>query len=157
MVFYRSAVLLAVMSGFFSPVFALGSQYTGEIDACIKANAEGKAKTIEDYVCPVGTLTLQQIAFQVVMSLEFKKIDKEVKKDLETIRDNTNKDIGQLATNVRDLFDTTNGTAKYPARYREVCNSGVINETNLYFQEKGKTSPLRSTVTTDNDAKDFVF
>lgn len=75
------------MSGVCSPLFAAGSKYAGDIDACIKANKAGKAKTIEDYVCPVGTLKPQQIAFQVVMSKEFKKIDDDVKKDLKTIHE----------------------------------------------------------------------
>lgn len=103
--FIAAAIISATL-----PIFAAestGSKYTSEIDRCIKANAEGKAKTIEEYVCPVGTLKPQQIAFQVIMSIEFKKIDDAVKKDLEGIYSNTNKDIGQLATNVGDLFDST--------------------------------------------------
>ncbi|HBB26955.1 TPA: hypothetical protein DCZ36_00470, partial [Candidatus Gracilibacteria bacterium] len=149
-----------VTSGVFSPLFALestGSKYTGKIDACIKANKEGKAKTIEDYVCPTGTLSIQQIAFQVVMSGEFKKLDDEVKKDLKNIHEGTNKDIGALATNIGDLFDTSNGTAKYPAKYAEICNTTVMKETALYFEEKGASSKIKDGITTDNDANNFVF
>lgn len=92
-VFYIGIFLSTiVIGGVSSPIFAAG-KYTGEIDACIKANKEGRAKSIEEYVCPVGTLKPQQIAFQVIMSIEFKKLDEEVKKDLKAIHDGTNKDI----------------------------------------------------------------
>lgn len=121
------------------PLFAAssaGSKYTSEIDQCIKANAEGKAKSIEDYVCPVGTLKPQQIAFQVILSLEFKEIDDKVKKDLQDIHNNTNKDVGQLATNIGDLFDATKSSSEYPKRYTAVCNSIVLTEAQKYFAEK---------------------
>lgn len=159
-VIFCVSVLLFITSGAFSPLFALestGSKYTGKIDECIKANREGRAKTIEDYVCPAGTLSIQQIAFQVIMSGEFKKLDDEVKKDLKNIHEGTNKDIGALATNIGDLFDTSKSTAKYPVKYAEICNTVVMKETALYFEEKGESSKTKDTVTTDNDANNFVF
>lgn len=158
-IIFRTGIISFIMiSGFFSPIFAAGSQYTGEIDACIKANKEGKAKIIEDYVCPVGTLKPQQIAFQVIMSIEFKKLDDAVAKDLKTLHEQTNKNIGQLATDINDLFDTSKGTAaKYPEKYAEICNTTVMQETMLYFKEKGISDKTTDSVTTDNDAKDFVF
>lgn len=155
-VFYIG-ILLCTVSGVSPPLFALESKYTGDIDACIKANKEGRAKTIEDYICPVGTLKPQQIAFQVVMSREFKKLDDEVKKDLKKIHEGTNKDIGQLATNIGDLFDTSKDTAKYPGKYAEVCNTTVMKETALYFEEKKVSSKMNDGITTDNDANNFVF
>ncbi|MDD5197803.1 MAG: hypothetical protein PHN60_03000 [Candidatus Gracilibacteria bacterium] len=153
-------ILSFIASGVFSPLFAAESarsKYTGKIDVCIKANKEGRAKTIEDYVCPVGTLSPQQIAFQVVMSIEFKKLDNEVKKDLQKIHKETNKDIGQLSSNIRDLFDRSNKKSVYPAKYEEICNTLVMNETILYFKEKGESSKMSDGVTTDNDANNFIF
>lgn len=148
-----------VMSGISPSLFAAepGAKYTGEIDACIKANKEGRAKTIEDYVCPVGSLKPQQIAFQVIMSIEFKKLDDEVKKDLKSIHEGTNKDIGKLATDIGDLFDSTKSATKYPGKYAEICNKVVMDETVLYFKEKGISSKVNDGVTTDNDAGNFVF
>jgi len=156
-VFFLGIVFFAIY-GVYSPHIAFASKYTSEIDECIKANREGMAKTIEKYICPTGTLKPQQIAFQVVMSLEFKKLDDEVKKDLQSIHEGTNKDIGQLATNISDLFDTSKiNPAKYPTKYSEICNTTVMNETMLYFEEKGEENKINDSVTTDNDASDFVF
>lgn len=157
--FYMSFSLLSVIIGgiFFSPLFAAGATYTSEIDTCFKANKEGRAKTIEDYVCPVGILAPQQIAFQVVMSLEFKKLDDKVKKNLKSIHEGTNKDVGQLDTNIKDLFDTSNSKAIYPAQYTEICNKTVMTEVSAYFTEKWISNKMTDGVTTDNDASNFVF
>lgn len=155
--FLVGTCLSMILGGIFLTAFAEGSKYTGEIDACIKANKDGKAKTIEDYVCPVGTLKPQQIAFQVIMSMEFKKLDEEVKNDLKGIYEGGNKDVGQLATNIGDLFDSSKGTSKYPDKYSKICNSTAIEETEAYFKEKGESSKLSDGVTTDNDAKNFVY
>lgn len=147
-----------VASGSFSPLFAAEAKCTpAKVQACIDANKDGKAKTITDYVCPVGTLKPQQIAFQVCMSIDFKELDDKVKKDLKTIHEKSNKDVGKLASNIRDLFDSSNPDALYPAQYEEVCNSLVMNDTVAYFEEKNKSSTTNDGVTTDNDASYFLF
>lgn len=156
--FYLSfCVWTVIIGGIFSPIFAAWATYTSEIDICRKANADGRAKTIEDYICPVGILTPQQIAFQVVMSLEFNKLDRQVKKDLESIYTGNNKDIGQLSTNIADLFDKTKNNALYPAQYEKVCNEIVIKEVASYFTEKNMKNNTNDTITTDNDASLFLF
>jgi hypothetical protein len=142
--------LCFVFHAAFLPVFAETSKHTSNIDKCTQAREKGKAKSIEDFVCPVGSFSLQQIAFQVIMSIEFKKLDAEIKKKLAEIYAGSNKDIGQLATNIGVLFDERNPES-YPSRYKKICNTIVIQEADLYLQEK-KTS-----LTTDNDAKNFVF
>lgn len=152
-IIYTSIFLSFMLAGVFSFASAAESgtisKYTKEIDACMKANKEGKAKSIEDYICPVGTLSSQEIALQVIMSIEFKKLDDRVKKDLKKIHEGSNKDIGALASNIRDLFESKDNKA-YPARYAEICNSGVKNEAALYFKGKG------TSLTTDNNAVGFI-
>jgi len=146
---YISFFLSINISGIFSPLFAADSavsKYTSQIDACRKANAEGTAKNIEEYVCPGGVLSPQQIAFQVVMSMEFNILDKEIKAILKTIYDGENKDIGKLATIIKNNFDTN-----YPAKYKEICDKTVKYEASLYFKEK------KDSLTTDNGVQDFVF
>lgn len=51
--FYISfCVVTVIIGGVFSPLFAAGSTYTGEIDACRDKRDKKMEKTIEDYVCP---------------------------------------------------------------------------------------------------------
>ncbi len=144
-------LFLAIHNTYLS-VFAETSKYWNQIQQCLDAREpNGKwAKTIENFVCPVGSLSLQQIVFQVIMSIEFKKLDDEIKVKLSKIYAWSNKDIGQLATDIGVLFNETNPQS-YPSKYKNICNTIVIKEANLYLQEK-KTS-----LTTDNDAKNFVF
>lgn len=157
-IIYTSIFLLSMLAGVFAVVSATESgttsKYTKEIDACMKArdteHGGAGAKSIEEYICPVGTLSSQEIAFQVIMSIEFKKLDNQVKKDLKKIHEGSNKDTGALASNIRDLFESKDSKA-YPERYAEICNSSTKDEAALYFKGKG------TSLTTDNNAVGFVF
>lgn len=114
-------------------------------------------KTIEDYVCPTWPLSIQEVAFQVVMSLEFKKLDDKVKKDLKSLHEGTNKDVGQLATDIGDLFDAANDKSVYPAQYSKICNKTVMSEVSAYFTEKGIVNKTSESVTTDNNSSSYVY
>lgn len=156
--YISSCVLTVIIGGIFSPLFAAGSTYTGEIDICRDKREKKMEKTIENYVCPTWPLSTQEVAFQVVMSLEFKKLDDKVKKDLKSLYEGTNKDVGQLATNIGDLFDDSKSTpAKYPAQYSNICNKTVIFEVSAYFTEKGIINKTSESVTTDNSASSYVY
>lgn len=123
------------------------SQYSWQIDECIKANAAGTAKTITTYVCPGGKLMSQQVAFQAILDLEFQKIDREVEVDLKSIQSGSTKDIGAVDTYIKSLFDETSiPEGKYPKKYRQICDQTIRNEAIKHF---GKIS-------TDFDTKNFV-
>ncbi len=131
------------------PDIPRASQYSWQIDECIKANASKDgvaAKTITAYVCPGGKLMPQQIAFQVILDLEFQKIDKEVEADLKGMQSKSTKDIGIVDTFIKSLFDET-GTpeGKYPSRYKQICDQTVHDEAIKHF---GK-------ITTDTDTKNY--
>lgn len=156
--FYISfCVVTVIIGGVFSPLFAAGSTYTGEIDACRDKRDKKMEKTIEDYVCPTWPLSIQEVAFQVVMSLEFKKLDDKVKKDLKSLHEGTNKDVGQLATDIGDLFDAANDKSVYPAQYSKICNETVMSEVSAYFTEKGIVNKTSESVTTDNNSSSYVY
>jgi hypothetical protein len=83
-----ASLAILLFGGFF--VFLIAADNSGEyrqkIDACLKArSAEGAgAKSITDYVCPEGLVVSQfDVAYQVVLDLEFQKLDKEIKKELQ--------------------------------------------------------------------------
>jgi hypothetical protein len=70
-IMFLSFVFTAVSVGFFPMVANAG--YEGQIAACLEARKKGQAKTIQDYVCPEGIIGDQDVAYQVVLDLEFKK------------------------------------------------------------------------------------
>ncbi len=146
-----ATLLFFVVYGFSFSVFAgEKSQHTSDIDSCIKKRKDWSAKSETKFVCPVGNFSLQDVVFQVVMSKEFKTLDDKMKKELDDIYAETNKDVGALAARIRPLFDETDNTESYPNKYKKICDSIVMKETSLYFTEKG------TSVTTDNHAQSFV-
>lgn len=140
-------VLTVIISGAFSPLFAApeAGKWTSKIEECMNKREKKIEKTEEEYVCPTWSLSPQEVAFQVIMSLEFKKLDEEVKEKLKTIHKETNKDVGKLASDIKYDFEDT-----YPNKYRAICDSKTIWEAALSFGEKW------GSITTDNHAADFV-
>lgn len=122
------------------------SKYSGQIDTCIEKNKKGQAKTEQSYLCPGGKLTPQQIAYQVILDLEFKKIDKEVERGLADLQSSPTKDIGKVGDTISKWFDATTGTYNYRKKYEAVCNKTVIDEAVKHF----------GSVVTDNDTDGFV-
>lgn len=80
------------------------------------------------------------------MSIEFQKLDDEIKTILKVIYTGNNKDIGQLAATIKNYFDDL-----YSKKYKDICNKTVQNEATLYFQSKG------GSLVTDNDIQSFLF
>ena len=82
-----ASFLTLIIGGFF--VFLLADNttagYKQKIDACIAARLPNGAgpKSITDYICPEGQVAApHDVAYQVVLDLEFRKIDQEIKKEL---------------------------------------------------------------------------
>ena len=70
------------MGGFFVFILATdgSSAYKGKIEDCLAKRKAGTAKSITEYVCPEGKVQNEfDVAYQVVLDSEFKKLDKEVK------------------------------------------------------------------------------
>lgn len=80
------------------------------------------------------------------MSIEFQKLDDEIKTILKAIYAGNNKDIGQLAATIKNYFDDL-----YPKKYKDICNKTVQNEAALYFQSKGES------LVTDDDIQSFLY
>lgn len=65
-------------------------EYESYINQCIEANKTWKARTIDDFVCP-DTKDKIKIISQIILDLEFKKIDKEVENYLSNLEASKNK------------------------------------------------------------------
>ncbi len=62
-------------------------EYQWQIDQCIEENQWWDPRSIEDFVCLQSTNTAE-IAYQVVMDLKYKEIDKKAEKEVENIENN---------------------------------------------------------------------
>jgi hypothetical protein len=79
--------LTLLVGGFFVFLLADNSTagYQQKIEACIAARLPSGAgpKSITDYICPEGQVVApHDVAYQVVLDLEFRKIDQEIQKEL---------------------------------------------------------------------------
>lgn len=138
--------IIAIMG--LSRTFAEEGKYTGDIKKCMEARDKGTAKEIRNYVCPVGIISPQGVAFQVVMSLQFNELDKKIEADLQDLSNNSNKDLQTLTVNIDNLFSTGTQSKDYPSQYERICDE-------LTIQEVIKSYP--GNITTDNPTENFVF
>lgn len=82
------------------------------------------AKSITEYVCPEGKVTNEfDVAYQVVLDLEFKKLDKEVKQAIKGFQGKKVRQSTDVNKQLVDWFDETGPNAKesFTSKYRKVC------------------------------------
>lgn len=124
---------------FFSSVFAEGEQielsceYETEIEVCVSANAGWNAREISDFVCPT-TDSMEEIAYQVVLDKEFKKVDEKMdayitQLDAEKDRyfwpnakENVLDGINEIESKFSELWD-------FWVEYNNLCNQTILNKT----------------------------
>ncbi len=151
---FFSFVFTAVSVGFFP--MAANAGYEGQIVACLEARKKGQAKTIQDYVCPEGIIGDQDVAYQVVLDLEFKKIDKDADSRLRSMQSQMGKDFVTMDHEIVNAFDTTSEKSEFPNRYGAICSDlndpkSVLRQTVDAFD----ASKLGS-VTTDSATSSFA-
>lgn len=64
-------------------------EYESEIEQCIEANKSWTSKSIEDFVCIIGTR--EEISYQIVLDMKFKDLDDEMDTFIEDLETNKNK------------------------------------------------------------------
>ena len=101
-------------------------------------------------------MTNFDVAYQVVLDLEFKKIDKEVYKALKDYQDKPTKDVLGVSHQLTDWFDETGPNSKsgFTAKYRKICTN--LETGNPLFEaiKSSKAFPLG--VNTDGQTSQFV-
>lgn len=97
--------------------------YVGEICKCLEARQPGGAgaKSITDYVCAEGIMGDQDVAYRVILDLEFKKTDKEAEGKLKEMQARTGKDFVKMDTDVANWFDTTSPDSEFNKKYSKTC------------------------------------
>jgi len=123
-----ASLLALLVGGFFVFILAADetSEYRQKIEACFKArgpNGAG-AKSITDYVCPEGRVNSQHdVAYQVVLDLAFRKLDKELTETLKGYQGQKTKQSTDVNDKLVAWFDETgpNAANSFPKRYKKIC------------------------------------
>lgn len=63
----------------------------------------------------------QDVAYRVVLDLEFKKTDKEAEARLRQMQATTGKDFVKMDTDITNWFDFTTGTSEFHQKYSKTC------------------------------------
>lgn len=100
-----------------------GGKYFGKICACIAARKAGTAKSLTKPLCPEGAMNEEDVAYRVILDMEFSDIDKKVYDDLKNFQKERGKDFTKMSDEVKNMFDTTAATPKYPEMYAQICRS----------------------------------
>lgn len=142
---------------FFSfSVFAWDSEteipcnYETEIEACISANAWGKAREILTFVCPT-TSSIEEIAYQIVLDMKFKEVDKKMDEYIEYI--DVNKDLYFWPNAQKNVLDGINEIEskfgdfwEFRTQYNMLCsasnNKWIISETIACLEDQKTTNIL---------------
>lgn len=154
-----ASLLALLVGGFFVFIMAAGETagYKQKVEACLKAREPGGAgaKSITDYVCPEGRVDSQHdIAYQVVLDLAFRKLDKELTEELKAFQGQKVKQSTDVNTKLVDWFDETgvNADKSYTARYKQICKD-LGNENNPV----GAVVKAFTGVTTDGTTGEFLY
>lgn len=97
--------------------------YVGQICDCLKARQPGGAgaKSITDYVCPEPIMGDADVAYRVILDLEFKKTDKEAEGKLKQMQAATGNDFVKMDTDITNWFDTTSADSEFHQKYSKTC------------------------------------
>ncbi len=125
--------------------------YEGQIRACLEAREQGRAKTIKEYVCPDGVMGDQDVAYQVVLDSEFRKIDRDAERRLKDMQSRMGKDFVDMDKDVSNWFDSTSKDSEFSDRYEKVCGDlsdpkNVLRQTVDAFAEEGGVTTDSQTV-----------
>ncbi len=120
-------LLLFLLIWNISNVNAWSCEYKWKIDQCIEAQ-NWNTKSIEDFVCI--TWNKEEITYQVILDMEFKKIDKKMDKYMENLENNKSTYFWVWASKtyidaVNDIHDIWN---QFKADFFELCSDTIITK-----------------------------
>jgi len=120
--------LVFLWAFFWESAYSESCKYISEIQRCKEANKNWTTKSIEDFVCIVWDG--DDIAYQVVLDKEFKKIDNDIDKylfDLEKYK-NLYFWINKSKTYIDGVDDIFLAKKYFHKEYNEVCNEKLVYE-----------------------------
>ena len=97
--------------------------HVGKICQCLEVRRPGGAgaKSITDFVCPETTMGDQDVAYRVVLDLEFKEIDKKAEAKLKEMQARTGKDFVDMDQDTANWFVTTSTDSEFYKQYSKTC------------------------------------
>lgn len=103
-------------------------EYLSEIEECVSANKNWSNESIQDYVCRVWNY--EEIAYQVVLDMEFKPVDEEMDKYIQDLEDNKNYYFwsSRKKNFIEWLNDVETKSKYFQAKYLDLCWTTIISK-----------------------------
>ncbi len=119
-------------------------KYSWQIDQCIAANDSGTTRSIEDFVCIVGTP--EEIAYQVVLDQLFKELDDEMDQYIQDLETEKSRYFGKSRQkNFIDWLNEIDLKKNYFfTEYSKICGSKIMEEV-ISCNEGEKTANRNAT------------
>ena len=123
-------------------------KYTSEIEKCMSAQNWWE-KAIEDFVCV--TWNREKVSYQIILDMEFKKIDDDMDKYLENLEKNKNTYFGLWATkNYIDwINDISDAWDRFKNDYKKLCTDIILNQAIICSDKeniKNKSVPIKEAI-----------
>lgn len=118
---------ILLLSFFWFTNFVYSCEYKWKIDQCNSANLIAKEKGIDDFTCI--TWTPEQVTYQVVLDLEFKKVDEKMDEYIEKLEKNKNIYFwkNRKKTYIEWINDIENKSLEFRKQYDNICEN-IINK-----------------------------
>ncbi|MDP2090108.1 MAG: hypothetical protein Q8K30_00795 [Candidatus Gracilibacteria bacterium] len=124
-------------------VYSEGCKYQGQIEQCVSANDNGTTRSIEDFVCIVGTN--EEITYQIVLDTLFKNLDDQMDKYIEDLEKEKNRYFGRTRkkTFIDGLNEIDLQKKYFYKEYSSICGATIMEEVVSCYPDK-KTSTQNS-------------
>lgn len=157
------ALTLSILASF-SVVHA--AEYETQIKECLKVKCMGEPTgctpteaSIDKYICPEWTMNVQDVAYQVILDLEFQKVDKDVKTRLTELSTPTykGKNPVEIWDTISKWFDIVGTKDDFYARYTNVCNGLVVMKASLELPYLYTYWDIKNVIAWNNDCTKLAF
>ncbi len=115
------------MWAFLWEVRALECEYAGKFEQCKVANQNGSTRSIKDFICLQSNRD-EDILDQIILDVEFKKIDDQVEAFLDSLGQDKEKAATETNRVIDDISKNLLPEGVYHKQYKALCNGGILKK-----------------------------
>lgn len=117
--FINLFILFLLFFWFINFSYSDSCEYKNKINKCIDYNTKWKTREIDDFVCRVWTK--EQVMFQVILDLEFQKIDEKMDEYVDSLEKEKNRYYSKNLTYIDWINDINKNKEFFRKQYLYLC------------------------------------
>lgn len=130
---FRKSLLLALLPALLPGAAAAWEcpaktgKHAAKVCQCLEARlpetpASGGPASIEEFNCPQGVMGDYDVAYRVILDLEFREIDKQAEAKLREVQGRGGKNFAETDKDVSNWFDETSADREFYKKYSGICS-----------------------------------